>query len=138
MPIRVQIFLQVLCHLVGDYPLQSSWMANNKTKSWEVAAVHSFVYMIPFLLACEVLPLSLLAALVMFGTHVVIDRLRIAKYIAFASNFLSPRSEWKPWSECKGTGYHKDTPPFMAVWLMVIIDQILHLAINFLSLTYLS
>lgn len=41
-----------------------------------------------------------------------------------------PERWWHPWSECKGTGYHKDRPPWMAVWLMIITDNCCHLICN--------
>lgn len=124
---------QILCHLVGDYVLQSSWMANNKTKRWLPAIAHALAYFIPFL---AVIRPSLAATIVMIGTHAVIDRFRLARYVAYANSFLSPPNEWKPWNECGGTGYHKDTPPFLAMWLMIIIDNTMHLVINVLTLAY--
>lgn len=50
----------------------------------------------------------------------------------------APRPEtepvwWHPWSECSGTGYHKDKPAWLAVWLLFIADNTLHLAINGLA-----
>lgn len=126
--------IQLLCHLLGDYILQSSWMANNKTKRWIPAIVHACVYFIPFFL---IIKPSLSATLVMVGTHAVIDRFRIARFVTYASHFLAPPKEWKSWSDCAGTGYHRDTPPFLAVWLMIIVDNTIHLTINALALMYL-
>jgi hypothetical protein len=34
------------------------------------------------------------------------------------------------WSECKATGYPPDTPPWLAVWLMIIADNTIHVLIN--------
>jgi hypothetical protein len=50
---------------------------------------------------------------------------------------MSPHAWWQPWSECSITGYPKEAPPWMAVWLMIAADNTIHLAINELSLTYL-
>lgn len=133
MPIPTPV-LQLLCHILGDYFLQSSWMANNKTKRWLPAHVHACVYFLPFLLIFHP---SFLATLLMVGTHIVIDRYRLSRFVSYANHFLSPPSEWKPWSECSITGYHKDTPPFVATWLMIIVDNGMHLTINALSLAYL-
>ncbi len=128
-------YLQFLCHLFGDYILQSSWMANNKIKRWVPAAAHACTYFVPFLI---VLRPSLAAALVMVGTHAVIDRFRLAKYVAFASQYLAPPSEWRAWAECSANaGYEKEKPAFLAVWLMIIIDNVMHLTINYLALAYL-
>jgi len=43
-----------------------------------------------------------------------------------------------PWHECSGTGYHKDRPAFLAVWLMIIADNTLHLICNALAFRYLG
>lgn len=126
--------MQILCHLWGDYLLQSSWMANNKTKHWFPAIVHACVYFIPFFLLIRP---SLTAAVVIIGTHAVIDHFRLARHVAYANHFLAPPGEWKPWADCSATGYHKDTPPFLAMWLMIIVDNTMHLTINALALAYL-
>lgn len=128
------MYTQLLCHLVGDYVLQSSWMANNKTKRWIPAIVHALVYFLPFI---AVFQPSLNASIVMVGTHLIIDRFRLARYIGYAKNFLAPISEWKKWADCYETGYHKDTPPFLSVWLMIICDNTMHLIINAVALKYL-
>ncbi len=128
------MFFQLLCHLLGDYVLQSSWMANNKIKRLLPAVVHSVVYFLPFFF---ILQPSLAASVIMIGTHALIDRYRLARYVAYANHFLSPPSEWKKWEDCSSTGYHKDTPPFLAVWLMIIVDNTMHLIINALAIAYL-
>ena len=128
------MFTWLLCHLFGDYILQSSWMANNKVKFWFPATIHVCAYFVPFYF---VLHPSISATVVMLGTHAVIDRFRLAKYVCFASQHLAPPSEWKPWSECNITGYHKDMPVWLATWLMIIVDNTMHLVINAICLTYL-
>jgi hypothetical protein len=126
--------MQIICHLFGDYVLQSSWMANNKVKRWFPAVVHSLVYYIPFFFLIHP---SLLASLVIVGTHAILDRFRIARYIAYANHYLSPPCDWKPWKDCCATGYYKELPPFLAVWLMIIVDNTIHLTINALAIAYL-
>lgn len=126
--------LQFLCHGVGDYLLQSGWMANNKTKRFWPAFAHACVYFLPFWVVFHP---SSAAAAVIVGTHFCIDRWRLARYVSFAKEFLSPPSGWRPWSEHSATGYHESTPPFLAVWLMIISDNLLHFIINALALYYL-
>jgi hypothetical protein len=109
-------------------------MANNKTKRWIPAIIHACVYIIVFLF---ILKPSLAAVVVMVGTHAVIDRFRLAKYVTFASQYLAPSEEWKSWTDCSATGYHKDTPQWLATWLMIIVDNTIHLTINALALRYL-
>jgi len=69
-------------------------------------------------------------------THFVIDRWRLARFVVYAKNWIG--GERAPWSECSGTGYHNSLPPFMAVWLMIIADNVMHVTINALALRYLG
>ena len=39
-----------LVHSIGDYVLQSDWMATNKTKNSFAAFIHALVYSLPFLI----------------------------------------------------------------------------------------
>ena len=77
-----------LAHLVGDYLLQSHWMATEKTKRWWPAAAHALTYGLPFLLITQ----SPLALAVIVGTHAVIDRYRLARHVVWAKNQLAPHS----------------------------------------------
>jgi hypothetical protein len=124
---------QIMAHLIGDYVLQSDWLANNKTKRSPVAALHVVLYSLPFL--C--LTTSWKAILVIMLTHFLIDRFRLARHVGWFKNRIAPMKEWEPWSECSGTGYGKEKPPWMAVWLMIIVDQIMHITINALAIKYL-
>lgn len=78
---------QLLLHLWGDYLLQSDWMARNKTKANWPAAVHAMLYSLPFLF---VLRPTLIAFLVILGTHFFIDRFRLARYVVWAKNWMGP------------------------------------------------
>jgi hypothetical protein len=118
---------QLVCHAVGDYVFQSDWMANEKTKSTWPAVAHAITYTLPFILLTQDLYILNVIAV----THAIIDRLRLARYVCWLKNFMSPRKDWwHPWKECVGTGYHEDRPPWLAVWLMIITDNIMHVAIN--------
>lgn len=123
----------LLAHLVGDYILQSDWMANEKTKRWWPAWAHALTYGLPFLLVTQ----SPLALAVIVGTHAVIDHYRLARHVVWVKNFLAPRSHWHPWSECSATGYHQDRPLWLTVWLMIIADNTMHLVINVAAVRYL-
>lgn len=120
---------QLLLHLVGDYVTQTDWMAKNKVNSWFPAIIHAFVYSLPFLLIAS--PLQVLA---IGGTHCIIDRFRLAKYLIFARNKMTDFS--LKWNECDQTGFHSSLPPFMAIWLMIIADNTVHLLINFAVLKW--
>lgn len=117
---------QLVAHAVGDYILQSDWMANEKTKQHTAAAAHAGVYTLSFLLLTR----SPAALAVVFGTHFLIDRYRLARYVVFAKNYIAPRATWPAWANCVGTGYPSERPPWLAVWLLIIADNILHVLIN--------
>lgn len=123
---------QILLHLIGDYVTQSDWMAQNKTKSTWAAFCHATVYALPFALLA-----SPVAWLMIWSTHLVIDRFRLARFVAYGKNFMGARSTWKPWAECSATGYHKDAPAWLTVWLMIACDNTLHLCINYAALRWL-
>ena len=124
---------QLLAHAIGDYVLQSDWMANEKTKRSVAAFAHALVYSLTF----TIFRPSYGAFMVILGTHFVIDRWRLARFVVYAKNFLSPCSAWHTWTDCAGTGYHKDRPAWLAVWLLIIADNVMHVLINGLALRYL-
>jgi hypothetical protein len=151
---------QLLAHGIGDYLLQSDWMANEKTKRSVAALCHVATYGLPFLLFRP----SWVAYAVIISTHFVIDRWRLARFIVWMKNFLAP---WQKvvrtqvpntpeassasgsvaqltvvrsnpvWAECKATGYPPQTPAWLAVWLLIIADNLMHITINGLALKYL-
>lgn len=41
-----------------------------------------------------------------------------------------------PWAECSATGYHKDRPAWLAVWLLIIGDNVLHVVLNGIAFAY--
>lgn len=155
----------LVAHLVGDYLLQSDWMANEKTERSVAAVAHVATYVLPFLLITQ----SPAALAFIAGTHFVIDRWRLARYVCWLKNWMSPLPRevpvcncaalnaaalateaacsdcgktkrvavWRhPWSECRGTGYHQDKPAWLTVWLMIIADNTLHLVCNGLALRF--
>lgn len=119
---------QIVCHLVGDYILQSDWQALNKTKRLWVAIFHGMIYSIPFL----VLHPSLSAWALISFSHALIDHLSVAKYLCWAKNWIGFERP-KPFSECNVNGYSADRPPFLAWWLYIIADNTLHIIINGLA-----
>jgi len=142
--------VQLLLHLWGDYILQSDWMAQNKTKASLPAAIHAVCYSLPFWF----LRPTLAAWLVILVTHFFIDRFRLARYVVWVKNFMSPkgfvpaqwngqeqksypRRNWDWDSVADSGGYPPNSPAFMWVWLLIIADNTLHLTINYLALRYL-
>ena len=128
------VFGLIIAHFIGDYWLQSGWMANEKTKRWWPAIVHGVVYTIPFLLVTQ----SPLALFVIASTHIVIDRYRLAKYITFSKEHLAPKSWWPTWEDAKdNAGFPSTVPPWLSFWLLFITDNTLHMVINFAAVMWL-
>jgi len=123
---------QILLHAIGDYITQTDKMATMKTKSMSWAWIHGVVYGAPFAL----LGVSALGIVVIMTTHMFIDRYRLARYVVFAKNWITdPKLKWK---DCSATGYPKDVPMWMSVWLMIIADNVIHLVINYSAIRWLS
>jgi hypothetical protein len=135
--------IQLILHLIGDYVTQSDWMAQNKTKRFWPAMLHAIIYSLPFLL----LKPSWVAFGVILGTHFLIDRYRLARFVVWAKNVFFDPDFWqnhnqhirkvifpKYWTP---TGYPADAPPWLAVWLLIAADNTLHLLINWSALTWL-
>jgi hypothetical protein len=120
---------QILAHMVGDYILQSHWMASNKTKRSIAAAVHAVTYTLPFLLLTQ----SPAALAVICGTHFLIDRYRLARWVVWLKNGYAFRGH-----PITATGYREAEPPWLAVWLLIIADNTLHIICNGLALGFLQ
>lgn len=120
------LFLGGLAHFVGDYLLQSHWMAINKTSRWLPAVAHAVSYGVPFLLLTN----SPWALGIIVGTHLVIDRYRLARHLVWLKNFVGPRGSNPSWKACSATGYAPDQPAWLTVWLMIITDNTMHITIN--------
>jgi len=127
------LFWMIACHFIGDYVLQSDWMAQNKRKVSAAAAAHALAYSVPFLFLVQ----SSLAFFVIYWTHYFIDRYGLARYVCFAKNFLAPKSDWPKWSDTDFTGYSAARDKYLTVWLYIITDNLMHLLINYCSLRYL-
>ncbi len=151
---------QLLAHLVGDYVIQSDEMAVTKTRATRWAAYHAVTYGLPFL-ALTRSPIALAFIVV---THFVVDRWRLARFLCWTKNFVFsgwtwtstsafvgwflalgafrgvrvPDAVWsphrRPWSECTRTGYPDVRDAWMTVWLMIIADNVCHIAFNAVAL----
>jgi hypothetical protein len=123
-----------LAHLAGDYLLQTHHQATTKTSSWPPALLHAATY------TAAHLPLtrSPWRLAVIGGTHAVIDRYRLAKYVTWAKNQAAPKAHRVSVDELRatGTGYALNTPPWLAGWLLIISDNSLHLLLNAAALTW--
>ena len=129
---------QLVAHAVGDYILQSDWMAQEKTKHTVAALCHVATYLLPFLLLTRSpLALALEAsaqAIRVAGSHFAIDRWRLSRYVVWTKNWLGRN---RPWKECAATGYPPERPAWLAVWLLIGVDNIMHILCNGVALRYL-
>ena len=115
---------QLLAHVAGDYLLQNKWMALEKVHRWFPAFVHGAVYSLPFLfITTEPAAIAIIA-----GTHVVIDRYRVAKWAMWVKELISPKKYRPSWKQMKKSAYRED------FWLMVVTDNSIHMIINFFAI----
>ena len=161
---------QLIAHAVGDYVLQSDWMASEKTKKTAACVAHVATYWLPFTWFVYWDHASWRAMAFIVVTHFIIDRWRLARYVCWFKNFLAPR--WivpagtaedpatfrypdgqdpsdpfkgavpvvyrnRPWAQCSGTGYDGTKPAWLAVWLMIITDNLMHILCNGYALKHL-
>jgi hypothetical protein len=116
---------QLVAHIVGDYVLQSDWMATHKARRSGPALVHALAYALPFVWLTR----SPLALLIICASHFVIDRWRLARYVRFVTNFLSPPPH-AAWAECQPTGHTPGRPEWVTHWVFTVVDNTLHVLIN--------
>jgi len=125
------VALCILPHMIGDYALQNDWMAQRKTTLWRAALLHALVYGLPFA------PLIALGALdaqgwcVVVGSHAVIDRLRWGRLLATWLGVGNPSA----WTVClclklDPGAQLTPAPAALALWLPILVDNVLHMAIN--------
>jgi hypothetical protein len=124
----------LLAHLIGDYGFQNNWIAKWKVHRWRLAALHAILYTCAYAFWYH----SPLALLVIGGTHLIIDRYRLVKPFIWAINQLAPKNERYPFAPAmKNSGYGPDTAAVVACILMVVVDNTVHLLINYLAIAYL-
>lgn len=77
----VEVFLYLLAaHLIGDWLIQTDWMATKKAENWRALLAHVFTYHIfvfgAFYFAGVSLIPNLLGTLFLAATHAVLDNRR--------------------------------------------------------------
>lgn len=76
MTILQKLILLIMCHLIGDYVLQSNFIASTKGKNWYHLFVHCVLYTVPFLIVFG----WTWQLLIIFLTHMIIDPLKARYY----------------------------------------------------------
>ena len=70
------LFILVVCHLIGDYCLQSDFIAKTKGQNWYHLFVHCALYVVPFYVVfgwCWQLG-------IIFVSHMIVDPLKSRYY----------------------------------------------------------
>lgn len=119
---------QILAHMVGDYIIQSDWMATEKTKRSLAAGIHAVTYSLPFLFLTQ----DWRALAIIVGTHFIIDRWRLARYVIWLKERPWPGA--LPLTQMGPTGYSAEKPAWLSVWLLIIADNTLHVICNGIAL----
>jgi hypothetical protein len=103
----------VLAHFIGDFLLQTEWMAINKKKSDFACTVHVFAYMIPFFFT----DLSAIQLALIFVQHYLQDRTTfVAWYCKTVGSFQSELGkEFLPW------GHFVVDQVFHFVWIWLVV-----------------
>ena len=70
-----KIIILIFCHMIGDYVLQSNYIAHTKETNWYHLLVHCILYCFPFYIAFGIV----WQLAVIFITHIIIDALK-ARY----------------------------------------------------------
>jgi len=152
----------LLCHFVGDFWLQTDWMALNKSKNTWNCIVHVLIYTSCFF----ILTLSWKALLFIGITHFILDRwpIIIRRLLWLKNHF--PTGDYPCFEWCDSTGYFDDSPYntykvnekreawirgnnicnyygpprhyFITIWLYIISDNTLHLTCNLFALYFLQ
>jgi hypothetical protein len=126
------LFLGFLAHLWGDYIFQNHWMAVRKKTKLLAAFLHALFYSMPFIVFVYLGHITPLGLLIIGGTHMLIDYFGIQKVLTFLGigvvNGFVPRLFSK--LDLPTDPELNPPPPFLSVWLAIIVDNIFHITIN--------
>lgn len=125
---------QIVAHLIGDYFLQSDWMAVNKYHDKKAAFIHAFSYTIPF----TFLTLNIPALLFIMITHFLIDHYKLPRYAVWIKNFIGPSGY--PLKNMKDNGFNKEcpTPEHIQSLIFIIMDNTLHILCNGVAIGFIA
>ena len=95
----------IYAHLIGDFLLQTDWMAQGKKQNSWICLVHVITYMVPFLLT-DLVWWQLLCIAV--------------------QHFLQDRTDFVLWLMLR-SGKEQFTQPPSAPWSIIVVDSIVHI-----------
>jgi len=85
----------IYAHLIGDYLLQTDWMARNKKGSTIACLTHVLVYMLPFCFT----HMAWWQLLLIGSQHFLQDRTHfVARYMRFTGSRVFSAPPYSPWS----------------------------------------
>ena len=95
----------IACHFIGDYVLQSDFIANTKGSNWYHLLVHSILYCIPFAILFKYvgLPNVWFSISILLITHFIID---------------AGKARYKACSYVEDQLFH-----FFVIWLILIAEN---------------
>lgn len=89
----------IVGHMIGDYLLQSDWMALNKKKSGIngliACIVHCLIWTVSVYAFCFRQVGSVLVFILLFASHFVLDRTNIIKWYCNATRLMPNPAMWK-------------------------------------------
>ena len=114
--------LQLICHLFGDYFLQTDKMALNKKektrKGLLFCILHCTTYSIPFFLVTNWIGVILIGI-----GHFIMDRYHWLEHLIAIKNSVY---------NVQNFGFSADRPKLITVWLYIIHDNTFHLIWNYI------
>lgn len=133
----------------------------NKSKPGKAGVIPCLVHVLIYTACFLILTTSWKALLVIGATHFLIDHWHTPlKRLIWLKNHIGPTMKYPPYEYCNSTGYYDDSPYntqkpiegfrteermwgkprhfFITIWLYIATDNLLHLTINYLALTYLT
>jgi hypothetical protein len=117
--------MQLFCHLIGDFWLQTDKMALNKKKNtfsgYYYCLLHCLLYSLPFLFIA-----TNQAVLWIFISHFIIDKWDLVGHMIQFKNGTE---------DTKNFGFEHDRPFPVTIWLYIIHDNSLHIILNYLIIT---
>ena len=137
--------IQLILHGIGDFFIQTDkWALNKKKKGlygfW-CCLIHCITYSLPFLFIG-----SIDAVLVIFITHLIIDRTNLIAYLIAIKNNVRSVDKIGFWGmaaikykkyDISNFGFSKERPFAITIWLYIICDNLCHIICNYLALKYL-
>ena len=94
----------IYAHLIGDYLIQTDWMANGKKRSSWICAVHVLTYLVPFLFT----PMPWWQLALIGAEHFLQDRTGVVVWLM------------------KAKGSAAFIQPPCGPWSVILTDNILH------------